>query len=69
MRDPALDELFQRRGAVKRVADALGISTAAVSQWRKVPARRVPAVAKALGVAPDELRPGLSAVSRPVEAV
>lgn len=54
-RDPALDELFARRGAITAVATGLGISTAAVSTWRYVPARRREAVARILGVEPDAL--------------
>lgn len=50
-RAPELAELFARRGAVKAVAEGLGISTAAVSTWRVVPHNRREAVAKILGVA------------------
>jgi pyruvate kinase len=47
-RDPVLDELLSRRGAVTKIAFACGISTAAVSQWRHVPRGHVETVAKAL---------------------
>lgn len=42
--------LYQRRGAVTFVADRLGISIPAVSQWRKrgIPADRLAAVQEAL---------------------
>jgi DNA-binding transcriptional regulator YdaS (Cro superfamily) len=42
--------LFTTRGAAKAVADRLGISQAAVSQWRErgIPARRMPEVEAAL---------------------
>jgi pyruvate kinase len=59
MRDPVLSQAFERRGAVTRVAKALGISTAAVSTWRRVPQGRVEAVSEVLGVPPQELRPDL----------
>ena len=49
-RSPELAELFARRGAVKAVAEGLGISTAAVSTWVYVPARRREAVASILGL-------------------
>jgi pyruvate kinase len=49
-RAPQLAELFARRGAVKAVAEGLGISTAAVSTWRVVPHSRREAVAEILGV-------------------
>lgn len=56
MRDPNLEALLARRGAVTRIATALGISTAAVSQWRRVPEDRVEEVARAMDVAPETLR-------------
>lgn len=59
MRDPVLSQAFERRGAVTRVAKALGISTAAVSTWRRVPKARVAAVSDILGVPPQDLRPDL----------
>lgn len=65
MRDPALEEAFARRGAITRIATELGISTAAVSQWRRVPDERVADVARILGVAPEILRPDLSALPSP----
>ena len=54
-RHPLLDELFQRRNAITRVADACGISTAAVSSWETVPKARAQAVAATLGVPIDAL--------------
>lgn len=57
MRDPALEALLAQRGAVTRIATALGISTAAVSQWKRVPDDRVAEVARALGVPPAVVRP------------
>ena len=58
-RDPALERLFSQRLAVKRTAKAVGISTAAVAQWRKVPIKHVAKVAEALGVSVNEVRPDL----------
>lgn len=60
MRDPALEAILSQRGAVTRIATALGISTAAVSQWRRVPEDRVAEVARALGVPPAEVRPDIA---------
>ncbi len=59
MRDPALEALLAQRGAVTRIATALGISTAAVSQWKRVPDDRVEEVAHALGVPPEQVRTDL----------
>lgn len=58
-RDNHLDRLFQIRGATKRVATGLGITHAAVSQWKRVPDARVEEVAAILGVPPSEVRPDL----------
>ncbi len=65
MRDPALEDLFARRGAITRIATELGISTAAVSQWKRVPDDRVADVARILGLAPTALRPDLAAPPPP----
>ena len=58
-RDPILVEAFSRRGAVKAVAAACGIRTAAVSQWRRVPEKRLEAAAGALGIPEHQLRPDI----------
>jgi pyruvate kinase len=56
MRDPVLEELFTRRGAVTRVAEALGITTGAVSQWKRVPPERVDEVAALFDIPAERLR-------------
>jgi pyruvate kinase len=61
MRDPVLEELFARRGAISRIAKELGISTAAVSQWKRVPDDRVADVARILGLPVSAIRPDLGA--------
>jgi pyruvate kinase len=58
-RDPILDEAFSRRLTVKRIAAALGISTAAVSQWVRCPACHLDAVSGISGVPREALRPDL----------
>lgn len=67
-RDECLDRLFQIRGSVKRVAEGLGISTAAVSQWKRVPRERVTQVAEILEVPASELRPDLTADAAPAQS-
>jgi predicted transcriptional regulator len=59
MRDPMLDEIFARRGAVTAIAKRLGISTAAVSQWDRIPKRRLAEVSQVLGIDERILRPDL----------
>lgn len=60
MRDDILTKLLALRGANKRIAAACGISTAAVSQWTRIPAKHVSAVARVTGIPVKELRPDLS---------
>jgi pyruvate kinase len=67
MRDKALEDLLARRGAVTRIASGLGISTAAVSQWRRVPPERVEEVARIMEVPPETLlhsEPSFAGASR-----
>lgn len=60
-RDPILDKVFGQRMAVTQVAAATGITTAAVSQWTRVPRRHVQAVSDVTGIPCVELRPDLFA--------
>ena len=55
MRDPALEDILARRGAVTRIATALNISTAAVSQWKRIPPDRVADVARLFDMPPERL--------------
>ena len=57
MRSPILTEYLSRRGATKRLAEACGVTHAAVSQWRAVPERHILTVAKVIGTTPEELVP------------
>lgn len=53
------------RGTKKRVADALGITHGAISQWGRVPIDRVADVSRVTGIPPQELRPDLAAIFGP----
>jgi DNA-binding transcriptional regulator YdaS (Cro superfamily) len=44
---------------VKKIAGRCRVSTAAVSQWRRVPKRRVDEVSEVTGIACEVLRPDL----------
>jgi pyruvate kinase len=59
MRDAILEDLLARRGMVTRIATALGISPAAVSQWQRVPSERVVELARLLELPAHQLRPDL----------
>ena len=56
-----LHHLRLERGRLSRLAKELGISTAAVAKWRRVPAERVVAVARITGLPREQLRPDLYA--------
>jgi transposase-like protein len=58
-RDAILDEAFRPRLAVTQIADAIGISRSAVSQWRRVPERHLAAVARITKIPKYRLRPDL----------
>src|SRR4028119_1688686 len=65
MRDQALEALLARRGAVSRIATGLGISTAAVSQWRRIPPERLEEVARITEGTPQAPRPPAPHPRRP----
>ncbi len=56
--DPGLKAAITAIG-VKGIADACGITAASVSDWDRIPAERVAAVAKASGLGRHELRPDI----------
>ena len=58
-RNPGLEAALSRRRAITEIAEALGVSRAAVSQWRQVPLRHLEAVAKLTGISKRKLRPDL----------
>jgi TorA maturation chaperone TorD len=59
MRDSGLEEALRAAGGVGELARRIGISQPSVSNWDRVPAERVAAVAAATGVARAVLRPDL----------
>ncbi len=59
MRDAILDDLLNRRGTGAKIASALGITPAAVSQWQRIPADRVTELARLLDMPVHQLRPDL----------
>jgi pyruvate kinase len=58
-RDAALERALRTRMAVTEIAEALGVSRAAVSQWRRVPEKHLAAVARITGISKRQLRPDL----------
>lgn len=55
----ALDRAKQAAGGAVKLAEALGVTVQAISQWDEVPPLRVLAVERASGVSRSELRPDL----------
>ena len=51
--------------AVTEIAEALGVSRAAVSQWRRVPEKHLTTVARMTGISRRVLRPDLYPATRP----
>ena len=61
--------LSAERGRTTDLADALKISSAAVSQWDRVPAERVLDVERLTGVSRYELRPDIFGEAQPTPSV
>ena len=55
--DPAIAFIRANRGMAVRIADALGIKSQAVYDWKKVPPTRVLTVSEIIGMRPEEIRP------------
>ncbi|HEV3185516.1 MAG TPA: molecular chaperone TorD family protein [Xanthobacteraceae bacterium] len=67
MREPGLDQAIRAAGGASELARRLGISQPSVSNWERIPAERVTAIAEATGVDRALLRPDLFA-ERPAGA-
>jgi DNA-binding transcriptional regulator YdaS (Cro superfamily) len=59
MRDAGLEEAIRAAGGVGALAHKIGISQPSVSNWSRVPARRIVSVEAATGVTRALLRPDL----------
>ena len=59
--EPFQEYLNQERGRLTRVAEALQISSAAISQWDRVPIERVADVSRITGIPREDLRPDIFA--------
>ena len=54
-----MDTIRAQRGLLKRIADGLGIAQSTVSEWKRVPAERLPEVEAITGIPRHELRPDI----------
>lgn len=59
MSNAAKDKAVVAIGGVTRLAEAIGVTRSAISQWPRVPAERVIDVERATGVSRHELRPDI----------
>lgn len=53
------DWLSAERGRLTKLANAIGVTHGAISQWRRVPAERVGQVSAVTGIPHEALRPDL----------
>lgn len=54
-----MDLIRKERGMMAKIAAQLGLTRAAVTTWRKVPAARVQRVAEITGIPAAQLRPDI----------
>lgn len=57
LRDPGFMAAIEAAGSANKLAEGLGITPQALSQWKRVPPLRVLAVSQLTGLAPHILRP------------
>jgi DNA-binding transcriptional regulator YdaS (Cro superfamily) len=54
-----LERAIAVAGSESALAREIGVTSQAVSQWKRVPAERCPAVSRATGIALHDLRPDI----------
>ncbi len=65
MRDEALSRALAPRGNSSRIAEAIGVTAAAIAQWTRCPPEHARTVEAITGVPRHELRPDLWEVGMP----
>ena len=66
-RNPATQRVLNLLGGGYEVANVLGISAAAVSQWDRIPRRHVQKLSELTGLPPDQVRPPDAGTTQKVE--
>jgi len=66
MRDTILTDFLKDRGKATRLAEACGVTPAAVYQWKRVPVMKVAAVEQFTGIPRHEWRPDVFAAPKQV---
>lgn len=66
-RDPIIEEAFRilGKGARRKIGDACGITSQAVSDWDRVPPDRVLIVESLTGIPRERIRPDIFGAPRP----
>lgn len=59
-RDPIIERVLEASSNATVLAGRLGIRPSAVSQWKVIPLKRVPEVARITGIPEHELRPDVA---------
>jgi DNA invertase Pin-like site-specific DNA recombinase len=57
--DAIVKKLFAIHGMQSQIADACGIRSQAVSQWKRVPGHWVQIVSEVTGIPPEQIRPDI----------
>jgi DNA-binding transcriptional regulator YdaS (Cro superfamily) len=65
--EEGLEKAIEKAGGIRPLARLLGISAAAVSQWRQVPSRHVISIERLTGIPREILRPDLYPPRTPLE--
>lgn len=66
--ESALELAKRAAGGTAKLAEAIGVTSQAISQWRRIPVERVLDVEAATGVPRSTLRPDIYPPSREVAA-
>jgi DNA-binding transcriptional regulator YdaS (Cro superfamily) len=63
-RDPGIEIAISEAGGMRKLAEFLKISHAAVSRWAKIPIKHVLSIERKFGIPRHELRPDIYPVPR-----
>lgn len=64
-RDPVILELRDAMGSFMAIAEACGVSSQAISQWRSIPVDHVVKLERLSGIPRERLRPDIFGAPRP----